>query len=73
MQLPVYLVAPVLQTRDYSYFSSHIYFATIQRLNEIYPTDLKTKSTFLKLERIHFFPLEQEMICNTKYTFMEFH
>lgn len=50
MQLPVYLVAPVLQTRNYFYFSSHIQSAIIHRLNAISSTDLKKKSTFLKLE-----------------------
>lgn len=49
-QLPVYLVAPVLQTRNYFYSSSHIQSVTIHRLNAISSTDLKTKSTFLKLE-----------------------
>lgn len=49
VQLPVYLVVPVLQTRIISTFHL-IQSATIHRLNAISSMDLKRKSTFLKLE-----------------------
>lgn len=49
MQLPVYLVAPVLRAKIISTFH-FIQSATTHRLNAISSVDLKTKSTFLKLE-----------------------
>lgn len=48
MQLPVYLVAPVLQARIISTFH-FIQSVTTHKLNVISSIDLKTKSTFLKV------------------------
>lgn len=71
MQLPVYLVAPVLQARIISTFH-FIQSVTTHKLNVISLLDLKTKVHSQKLElNLHTF-FGPEVAQNTTYTLMEF-